>query len=405
MILFNVMLFFVDLSDGLKRVSETDALGDLDDPPPQAIMISVPNVACAQCQNGIFTASPEKLQEIATDVDLRQAFESQGGVLSASLGVPSRGKHYGEWYSFFKNYGARNHRSPLVDDGPYKGKGQCTPETLKEMQAVCDKMNEHGGRCSRTDIIDLISTHYLKSKLWSDVPLPHFTDRLWKIDTSYAVDGASVSMLHKYGLYVIENFITPTEADHMVQISLGKFEDAGIGCPVLRHNCYDRRFLTFPGNHCELRTSSSLGHDNPDATLKRILSKHETLTNVPQKFFEHTQTMQYEPGQFFSSHYDDDACEDQISEVKENCKSSVRRMVTVLTYLNDDHKGGATYFPDLNIRVFPKKGSAIVFFPVSVDGLLNPYMRHSGEEPSSNSTKYVMQQWMLLGGAMSPTIV
>jgi len=385
MALLMLMLVFVDVSDGLKLITSESQV------PTDGLL----TVACAQCQNGIFDAS-DGVQEIAADMDLRRAFALQGGVLTADFGASSG------------NQPMRIDSSPLVESGPYKGKGQCTPELLNIMENECKKPEKNGGRCSHTRIIDRISTHWLKSKLWSDVPLPQVTDRLWKIDTSYAVDGARVTILHKYGIYLIHNFITATEADHLVQIGLDKYDsgygssNSGIGCPVLRHKCYDKNFLTFPGNHCELRTSSSYWHvaaSTRDATLKRIRSKHEQLTNIPEKFYEVTQTSQYRPGEFFSSHYDDDACEDQVSEIKENCKLSNRRMVTVLTYLNDDNEGGATYFPDLDIRVFPKKGSAVLFFPVSVDGLLNPYLRHASEE--SSSTKYVMQQWIGLGGAMS----
>jgi len=379
-----LMIVFVGVSDGLKLITSESQV------PTHGL-----TVACAQCQNGIFNAS-DRIQEIAADMDLRRAFALQGGVLTAELGVSSGTKQ------------TSMDLSPLVESGPYKGKGQCTPELLDIMENECKNVKKNGGRCSHTRIIDRISTNYLKSKLWSDVPLPQVTDRLWKIDTSYAVDGARVTMLHKYGIYVIENFITATEADHLVQTTLDKYESgyksimSGIGCPVLRHKCYDKNFLTYPGNHCELRTSSSIWQDAAsahDATLKRIRSKHEQLTNIPEKFYESTQTTKYRPGEFFSSHYDDDACEDQIAEIKENCKLSTRRMVTVITYLNDDNEGGATYFPDLDIRVFPKKGSAVLFNPVSVDGLLNPYSRHAAEE--SSSTKYVMQQWIGLGGAMS----
>lgn len=56
-----------------------------------------------------------------------------------------------------------------------------------------------------------------------------------------------------------------------------------------------------------------------DATVKRIQSKHEQLTHIPAKFYEPTQTSQCEPGQFFSSHYDEDACDCQIPEIEEDC--------------------------------------------------------------------------------------
>eukprot|EP00747_Dinoflagellata_sp_TGD_P200378 gnl/TRDRNA2_/TRDRNA2_73778_c2_seq1.p1 gnl/TRDRNA2_/TRDRNA2_73778_c2~~gnl/TRDRNA2_/TRDRNA2_73778_c2_seq1.p1 ORF type:complete len:224 (+),score=30.62 gnl/TRDRNA2_/TRDRNA2_73778_c2_seq1:32-673(+) len=211
------------------------------------------------------------------------------------------------------------------------------------------------------------------------------------------MDGAKVSMLSPYGVFMIDNFLLPDEADYLIRAGGDSQSSSAIGCPVLRHKCYDEKFLTFPGNHCELRsgTNQFLSH----AVSKKVQSKIEILTRVPHQAYEQMQVTKYHPGDFFSAHYDDDGCGKEFPEIDESCSLSNRRMITVITYLNDAGKddGGATYFPDLDLRIAPKKGTAVLFFPVYTDGHLNPYVRHMGEE--AFKTKYVSQQWIGLGGA------
>jgi prolyl 4-hydroxylase len=73
-----------------------------------------------------------------------------------------------------------------------------------------------------------------------------------------------------------------------------------------------------------------------------------------------------------------------------------QRVVTVLVYLNTltEEQGGATHFPNLNLKVQPKQGMALVFFPSTVDGLLDRQALHAALPPRNNATKYVSQVWV-----------
>jgi prolyl 4-hydroxylase len=66
--------------------------------------------------------------------------------------------------------------------------------------------------------------------------------------------------------------------------------------------------------------------------------------------------------------------------------------VTVLVYLNDVHTGGQTEFPAMNLRVQPRRGSALVFFPATVDGRLDKMALHAALP--AVDTKYVSQVWI-----------
>ena len=69
-----------------------------------------------------------------------------------------------------------------------------------------------------------------------------------------------------------------------------------------------------------------------------------------------------------------------------------QRIVTVLIYLNDVAEGGCTSFPTLKLKIKPKKGMALVFFPSTVDGTLDEAALHAAE-PAIDQ-KYVCQIWI-----------
>ena len=60
--------------------------------------------------------------------------------------------------------------------------------------------------------------------------------------------------------------------------------------------------------------------------------------------------------------------------------------------MNDVKIGGGTFFNNLNIRVQPKQGSAVVFFPAKFDGTIDERHLHTAEDASD--TKWVSQIWL-----------
>jgi prolyl 4-hydroxylase len=64
----------------------------------------------------------------------------------------------------------------------------------------------------------------------------------------------------------------------------------------------------------------------------------------------------------------------------------------VLTYLCDVSAGGGTYFPKLDKRFMPRRGMAVIFFPCTVDGRLDPLALHTAEKAVDE--KWVCQTWV-----------
>ena len=112
---------------------------------------------------------------------------------------------------------------------------------------------------------------------------------------------------------------------------------------------------------------------------------------------EDIQLVQYFPGQQYKAHYD------QCNLEEESCKEDFTvwkslRYMTVLVYLNDDFEGGETEFPNLNIKIKPKKGKALIFFNIKINNeSLSSSERlenslHSGL-PVKSGKKYIINKW------------
>lgn len=109
-------------------------------------------------------------------------------------------------------------------------------------------------------------------------------------------------------------------------------------------------------------------------------------------FMEDVQVVQYKPGGFFKPHFD--AC----VGTKEFCQRMDYphgpRYITVLIYLNDEGlTGGNTVFPNINKKVTPKIGRAVVFYNVDRNHKIITEALHGGE-PVLTGEKWIANQWI-----------
>lgn len=121
-------------------------------------------------------------------------------------------------------------------------------------------------------------------------------------------------------------------------------------------------------------------------SVPELLSKAQKLTGIPIHHYEEPQIVRYELGQQFSWHYD--------AVPHTLLKNGGQRLVTLLVYLNDVEAGGATCFRDLNLKVQPKKGKALVFFPAFNNGSSDDRTLHAGQV--AMDTKWIAQMYDFL---------
>jgi prolyl 4-hydroxylase len=114
------------------------------------------------------------------------------------------------------------------------------------------------------------------------------------------------------------------------------------------------------------------------------------LTGKPIEHCELPQVGRYFPAQQYLQHYD--AFDLTNEDGRRFASNGGQRTITVLLYLNDVPRGGATRFPALNLQVQPQRGRALVFFPATIHGVLCPATLHAALP--AIDTKYVSQIWI-----------
>lgn len=104
------------------------------------------------------------------------------------------------------------------------------------------------------------------------------------------------------------------------------------------------------------RTSSSfwcIHQCQKSDVVKRITARIQNMLNIPSYHYEPIQLLKYEKGEKYITHHDYG-----YDELRLACGP---RILTFFLYLSDVEKGGETNFPDLNIKVKPKKGKVIIW--------------------------------------------
>jgi prolyl 4-hydroxylase len=183
-------------------------------------------------------------------------------------------------------------------------------------------------------------------------------------------------LLHAHPpIYCVHNFLSPAECNFLIHAASDAFGPA----PVVGRGS---------GEVSPSRTSSTCYLARED--LPEYMRKITLLTGKPPEHCELPQVGRYYPSQQYLQHFDafDLSNEDGVRFAS----NGGQRTITVLTYLNDVPRGGSTAFPNLNIEVRPKQGMALVFFPATLDGLLDKMALHAALP--AVDTKYVSQVWV-----------
>lgn len=195
-------------------------------------------------------------------------------------------------------------------------------------------------------------------------------------------DGMPINEIRKDGpwLVLFENFVTDEEADRLVQIG--------------HEQGYERSLrATSPGQSAvtEARSSGGTWCEKPscmeDPLVAGVLERIASTTKSPAKNSEHLQLLQYQEGQFYGEHHD--FIPDQLDQP---CGA---RIMTLFLYLNDVEEGGNTSFPELDISVKPKKGSALLWPSVMDEDHMEKDPRTNHEAVAvTGGVKYGANVWI-----------
>mmetsp|Transcript_6760 Transcript_6760/g.15405 ORF Transcript_6760/g.15405 Transcript_6760/m.15405 type:complete len:636 (-) Transcript_6760:316-2223(-) len=183
-------------------------------------------------------------------------------------------------------------------------------------------------------------------------------------------------LLHAHPpIFAVDNFLTPAECEFLIDAAC----DALGPAPVVGAGV---------GEVSPSRTSSTCYLARED--LPEYLRKVSLLTGKPPEHCELPQVGRYLPSQRYLQHFD--AFDLSNEDGRRFAANGGQRTATVLVYLNDVPRGGSTAFPNLNLQVQPRRGMALVFFPSTLDGLLDKMALHAALP--AVDVKYVSQVWI-----------
>lgn len=182
-------------------------------------------------------------------------------------------------------------------------------------------------------------------------------------------------------IVVLDSFLSPNECQKMIQLASSKLEVS----KVIHHETGE---LVEHKN----RTSTST-HFKRAATplLAKLEDRIAELTHWPVENGENFQLLRYEHGAQFRPHHDffDPAAPGSQRHFDE----AGQRVGTFIMYLSDVETGGATIFPQLNFEVRPKKGMAVYFSNILLDGNVDQSTLHGGL-PVTTGVKYLATKWL-----------
>lgn len=175
-------------------------------------------------------------------------------------------------------------------------------------------------------------------------------------------------------VFEIDNFLSTDECSDLIERAENTQSLGGMGTSQ-----------TFTGSRAVSSRTSTTCY-LPVEAVTGILQRVTLLTGVPSSHYEETQICRYTTGQQYSWHFD------SIPVVFR--KGWGNRLATLIIYLNDvpTESGGATAFKDLNLKVQPQIGKALLFFPSYRDGSQDDRALHSGAV--TVSTKWIANIWI-----------
>jgi prolyl 4-hydroxylase len=138
------------------------------------------------------------------------------------------------------------------------------------------------------------------------------------------------------------------------------------------------------------RTSNGMFFQRGESELlRRIEDRIARLVNWPVENGEGLQVLHYLPGTEYKPHYDYfDPSEPGTPTI---LKRGGQRVATLVIYLGEPHKGGATIFPDVHLEVAPKRGNAVFF---SYDRAHPSTRTLHGGAPVLAGEKWIATKWL-----------
>jgi prolyl 4-hydroxylase len=194
-------------------------------------------------------------------------------------------------------------------------------------------------------------------------------------------DVSIVFTLANPNVAVIDGLLSEAECTKLIQLTNGRMKSSQV---------VDRK----SGGSYESHVRKSEGcHFNrgENAIVQRIEQRIAALTGVAVDCGEPLQMLHYGIGGEYLAHQDFFDPADPGSQVL--TKVGGQRIATLVIYLNNVPEGGDTDFPELELSVRPRQGSAVYFEYLNAAGQLDTRCLHAGT-PVARGDKWIATKWL-----------
>ena len=190
-----------------------------------------------------------------------------------------------------------------------------------------------------------------------------------------------VFSLNNPNIAVIDGILSDQECEKLIALSAGKLR---------RSEVVDRS----TGGHqtSKVRTSEGTHFQRAEnAIVERLEQRIAAITGAPVLHGEPLQILHYGLGGEYLPHHDFFDPVDPGSAV--HLTNGGQRVATMVIYLSDVDAGGGTGFPDIELTVRPKRGSAVYFEYCNGASQTDPRLLHAGL-PVTKGEKWIATKWL-----------
>lgn len=212
---------------------------------------------------------------------------------------------------------------------------------------------------------------------------PKLTTQIPVLNKNFSLLGLDVEVLnHDPPVVYLKNLLTPWECRYLIELSKPKLESSTmiIGNQELVNKQSRSSRSAF------ITKNGQLPNDNP--VIHRFLNRLSQLCGRSVNHFEGMKVVNYQPGEQYLAHHD------YFREHTNFIKESGDRQMTFFVYLNDldEDQGGATCFPELDLKVKPRAGDGVFWVNIDFEGNYFDKTLHAGEVVKSE--KWGVNIWV-----------
>jgi prolyl 4-hydroxylase len=194
-----------------------------------------------------------------------------------------------------------------------------------------------------------------------------------KVEVGFSMENPNIALL--------DGILTDSECDALIKASVGKLE---------RSLVVDRQ--TGGQLPSEVRSSEGAHFQRGENDLIRsIEARISALTGLRVEQGEPLQILHYGlQGEYLPHHDYFDPMDPGTPVI---LKTGGQRIATMVIYLNTPEQGGATRFPELDLEVKARKGSAVYFEYMNEAGQIDSRSLHAGL-PVLTGEKWIATKWL-----------